>query len=195
MTSYLELHLELERRRAAAKANGTAGPRVLVAGPTDTGKSSLCRLLANLLTRCGNSTTLVDLDIGQGEMSVPGCVSAVPIHRPLDIEVRTATEGPTSSIFALQGQCARLGPGSGSVRSRADLPILSRLAPPAPRHNLTAWSCAMRSEGPRSCRRSFFGSGTPRPPIASATFAALQARLPPLWVSASSSTRTHASAV
>ena len=99
MTSYLELHLKLEQQRAAAKANGTAGPRVLVAGPTDTGKSSLCRLLANLLARCGNSTTLVDLDIGQGEMSVPGCVSAVPIHRPLDIEVRT--EGPRQQLPSL----------------------------------------------------------------------------------------------
>ena len=87
MTSYVELHMELERKRAVAKANGTAGPHVLVAGPTDTGKSSLCRLLANYQARCGSSTTLVDLDFAQGESSSPGCISAVPIHRPLDIEV------------------------------------------------------------------------------------------------------------
>lgn len=89
MTSYLELHMEMEKRRAAAAPSTTSGPRILVAGPTDTGKSSLCRMLSNYLTRCGNSALLVELDIGQGEMSLPGCITAVPIHRPLDIEVLT----------------------------------------------------------------------------------------------------------
>jgi polyribonucleotide 5'-hydroxyl-kinase len=87
MTNYLELHMELEKRRAAASSSISGGPRVLVAGPSDTGKSSVCRLLANYVARCGSGAILVDLDIGQGEFSVPGCISAVPVHRPLDIEV------------------------------------------------------------------------------------------------------------
>ena len=46
MASYTKLHAELEARRAAAQANRTRGPCVLVAGPADTGKTSLAYLLA-----------------------------------------------------------------------------------------------------------------------------------------------------
>lgn len=91
MISYLELHMELERKRAAAKANGLDAPSVLVAGPTDTGKSSLCRLLTNYLARCGGTTTYIDLDFAEGEMVLPGVICAVPIIRPLDIEVSPPT--------------------------------------------------------------------------------------------------------
>lgn len=90
MTRYLELHIELENRRAAALASSTSGPRVLVAGPLDTGKSSLCRLLVNYLARCGHKAVLVDLDISQGDISLPGTISSVAIHRPLGIEVPAA---------------------------------------------------------------------------------------------------------
>jgi ATPase subunit of ABC transporter with duplicated ATPase domains len=43
----------------------TRGPRVLVVGPTDVGKSTLCRLLVNYAVRSGHTPLLVDLDVGQ----------------------------------------------------------------------------------------------------------------------------------
>ena len=89
MASFLELHGELDARRNAARAAGTEGPRVMITGPADTGKSSLCRILANYLARSGHSGTLVDFDLEHGELLVPGTISAVPVSRPLDIEGST----------------------------------------------------------------------------------------------------------
>jgi len=46
----------------------------------------LCKLLCNYATRLGESVTYVDLDIGQGTITVPGMISAVVLDRPVDIE-------------------------------------------------------------------------------------------------------------
>jgi polyribonucleotide 5'-hydroxyl-kinase len=78
---YANLHQRLEARREEAKATGIAGPRVLVVGPTDSGKSSLCRILCAYACRVGRAPTFVDVDIGQGEVSVPGTVAATPLDR------------------------------------------------------------------------------------------------------------------
>ena len=52
--------------RGAARSSGGEGPRVLVAGSADAGKSSLCRILANYLARSGHCGTLVDFDLVSG---------------------------------------------------------------------------------------------------------------------------------
>ena len=94
MASYLQVHGELDTRRHAAHASGADGPRVLVCGPVDTGKSSLCRILANYLVRSGHMGTLVDFDLEAGDLLVPGTVCAVPLMKPLDIERGTEDLNP-----------------------------------------------------------------------------------------------------
>lgn len=60
------------------------GPRVIVVGPTDSGKSTLSRMLLSWAAKQGWKPTFVDLDIGQGSITMPACVAATPIEMPID---------------------------------------------------------------------------------------------------------------
>ncbi|PFX14840.1 Protein CLP1-like [Stylophora pistillata] len=59
---------------------------VMVTGPVDVGKSTLCKLLLNYAVRSGRRPVFVDLDVGQGYIGVPGSMGALLIERPADIE-------------------------------------------------------------------------------------------------------------
>lgn len=48
---------------------------VLIAGQVDSGKSSLASLLASYAVRLGRAPLFVDLDVGQGNIGVPGTQS------------------------------------------------------------------------------------------------------------------------
>ena len=74
---YLNTHACLERLRRHADeglSNGedTRGPVTMIVGPTDVGKSTLCRILLNYAVRMGRRPIFVDLDIGQGSIAIPG---------------------------------------------------------------------------------------------------------------------------
>ncbi|XP_043726182.1 protein CLP1 homolog [Telopea speciosissima] len=90
MISYVNVHAILEGRRNRAKASSTSdsdssqGPRVIVVGPTDSGKSTLSKMLLSWAAKQGWKPTFVDLDIGQGCITVPGCIAATPIEMPID---------------------------------------------------------------------------------------------------------------
>jgi polyribonucleotide 5'-hydroxyl-kinase len=58
----------------------------MVCGPVDTGKSSLCKVLLNYATRLKRSALFVDLDVGQGEVSIPGTMSLAALTTPIDVE-------------------------------------------------------------------------------------------------------------
>nr|XP_043615202.1 protein CLP1 homolog [Erigeron canadensis]XP_043615203.1 protein CLP1 homolog [Erigeron canadensis]XP_043615204.1 protein CLP1 homolog [Erigeron canadensis]XP_043615205.1 protein CLP1 homolog [Erigeron canadensis] len=89
MISYVNVHAVLEGRRNRAKAaasdtDASQGPRVIVVGPTDSGKSTLSRMLLSWAAKQGWKPTFVDLDIGQGSITIPGCIAASPIEMPID---------------------------------------------------------------------------------------------------------------
>eukprot|EP00252_Welwitschia_mirabilis_P019916 TRINITY_DN4736_c0_g1_i1.p1 TRINITY_DN4736_c0_g1~~TRINITY_DN4736_c0_g1_i1.p1 ORF type:complete len:428 (+),score=77.87 TRINITY_DN4736_c0_g1_i1:83-1366(+) len=90
MVSYVNVHAVLDRRRTQAKeasmsnSSESQGPRVIVVGPTDSGKSSLARMLLSWAARLSWKPTFVDLDLGQGIISIPGCIAATPIEMPID---------------------------------------------------------------------------------------------------------------
>ena len=55
----------------------------------DAGKSSTARILAAYAARLDRNPIFVDLDIGQGSITIPGCISAVPVEKlGISIEVR-----------------------------------------------------------------------------------------------------------
>ncbi|CAH2055097.1 unnamed protein product [Thlaspi arvense] len=90
MVSYVNVHAILDARRRFAKAStstdseSTQGPRVIVVGPADSGKSTLTKMLLSWAAKQGWKPTFVDLDIGQGSITIPGSIAATPIEMPLD---------------------------------------------------------------------------------------------------------------
>ncbi|KAL8172367.1 hypothetical protein V2J09_024171 [Rumex salicifolius] len=90
MISYVNVHAVLEARRSRAKASSSSdsesskGPRVIVVGPTDSGKSTLSRMLLSWAAKQGWKPTFVDLDIGQGSITIPGAIAATPVEMPID---------------------------------------------------------------------------------------------------------------
>ncbi|CAC5401941.1 CLP1 [Mytilus coruscus] len=86
MTVYVNVHAALEQMRQKADEERSRGPRVMVVGPTDVGKSTLCRLLLNYAARLDRASVYVDLDVGQGEVSIPGTIGAAVVERPAEIK-------------------------------------------------------------------------------------------------------------
>lgn len=94
MASYLNIHAQLQRRRELARAKHASGPRVLITGPVDSGKTTLTHLLLSYALRLGEKPTIVDLDPGRGYLSVPGAITASPLDMNcLSVEVGSAGFG------------------------------------------------------------------------------------------------------
>ena len=79
MISYVNTHAQLEARREAALrvvrqgvSGPPHGPRVMLVGPTDSGKSSVSSILLSYAVRLGRTPTFVELDVGLGAVTVPG---------------------------------------------------------------------------------------------------------------------------
>ncbi len=99
MHSAFGIHDVLEaRRRRARESKSDNGPRVLVAGPADTGKSTIVRQLLAYATRMEWKPTLVDMDLGAGMIGVPGSFGAALIEEPPPINAALA-EAQTLQYF------------------------------------------------------------------------------------------------
>lgn len=98
MVTYLNVHNAIEEERLKATDRNVLGPKVtnfqmrcnlkvMIVGPTDSGKTTLSKILLNYAVRKGHQPTYVDLDIGQGSITVPGMFAAVSITQPIPIGV------------------------------------------------------------------------------------------------------------
>jgi len=88
MVVYLNVHMALEQIRTKLdKEDGLViGPKVMICGPENVGKSTLSRILLNYCVRMGRRPIYVDLDCGQGSIAVPGTLGALLVERPADAE-------------------------------------------------------------------------------------------------------------
>ena len=115
MGIYLNAHGVLQREREE-KAEG---PRVLIAGPSDSGKSSFAKILTSYAARQGSQCIFVDLDPGQG-LPIPGAISAIPIVRPASV-----TEG-YDPITPLSYYFGHLSPSKNTELYLAQITELSQ---------------------------------------------------------------------
>ncbi|KAI0306398.1 Clp1-domain-containing protein [Multifurca ochricompacta] len=99
MYAYANVHLALEKMRVRALSSYRGSPlppgpdaevdpeppRVLVLGPENSGKTSVCKILTNYAVRVGQGWTpmYVNTDPSEGGWTVPGSISAVPITAPI----------------------------------------------------------------------------------------------------------------
>ncbi|KAG6876795.1 Cleavage polyadenylation factor subunit clp1 [Termitomyces sp. T159_Od127] len=98
MAAYANLHIAFEqmRVRALRAVHGspsrgddplaiTDPPRVLVLGPENSGKTTVCKILVNHAVRAGQgwSPLLVNVDPSEGGWAAPGAISAASVYSPI----------------------------------------------------------------------------------------------------------------
>lgn len=98
---YMNLHGQLNDMRAAAARDGREGPRVLVTGSANSGKTTLAKILTSYATRQGHQPLVVNADPKESMLSLPGTLTASVFATVMDPEAvdgwgSTPTSGPTS---------------------------------------------------------------------------------------------------
>ncbi|KAJ7286129.1 hypothetical protein C8J57DRAFT_1286803 [Mycena rebaudengoi] len=126
MAAYANLHIAFEQMRVRAlrdlrgspvpeyeRETRTDPPRVLILGPENSGKTTVCKILINYAVRAGQgwSPLLVNADPSEGGWAAPGALSVAPVHSPL----------PTCSPGSPLGAAATSAPTA--LSSNALLPL------------------------------------------------------------------------
>lgn len=130
MVSYANTHFALEKLRHQAVGNGKEGPRVLIVGPENAGKTSLVKVLTGYATRIGRQPVVVNLDSREGMLSIPGTLSATAFSSIVDVEEgwgSSPTSGPSPVPVKLP-LVYYYGLPSPEENSKMFKPIVTRLA-------------------------------------------------------------------
>ncbi|XP_054707176.1 protein CLP1 homolog [Uloborus diversus] len=94
MVFYANLHAALEQMRVKAEKDDGKGPVVMICGPSDVGKTTLCRILLNYAVRLNRRPVFADLDVELSSISIPGTVAALPVERVADVEEGFSSTAP-----------------------------------------------------------------------------------------------------
>lgn len=94
---YQNLHFALELLRQEAAADQTKkGPKVLILGNKQSGKTALVKTLVSYAVKMDRMPLLVNLNPQDGVFSVPGSLTATPISDNLDLECVGGWGGSTT---------------------------------------------------------------------------------------------------
>ncbi|KAF5646852.1 cleavage polyadenylation factor IA subunit [Fusarium sp. NRRL 52700] len=98
---HVNLHGQLNDMRQKAAREGREGPRVLIVGPADVGKTTVARTLTSYATRQGYQPLVVNANPKEELLSLPGTLSASVLATVMDVEAvdgwgSTPTSGPSS---------------------------------------------------------------------------------------------------
>ena len=130
MMIYANLHFALENLRDKAKLEGRDGPRVLVVGSENSGKTSLVKTLTAYATKVGRQPVVVNLDPKEGMLSVPGTLSATTFTSVMDVENgwgSSPTNGPSQVPVKLP-LVYPMGLANPEEKAMIYKPVVTRLA-------------------------------------------------------------------
>jgi polyribonucleotide 5'-hydroxyl-kinase len=130
MVQYANTHFALEKLRDEAGETGREGPRVLVVGPSNAGKTSLVKLLTAYAVKLGRQPMVINTDSTEGLLSIPGTLTATPFASMIDVEQGwgsspTSTSSPVPVKLPL---CYYYGLPSPEDDTKLFKPLLTRLA-------------------------------------------------------------------
>jgi polyribonucleotide 5'-hydroxyl-kinase len=86
MGQYANVHFALEDARTQAEEEDGTGPRLMLVGPENVGKTALAKILAAYAVKQERWPVFVNLDPKEGALSVPGALTATMIGSVLDVE-------------------------------------------------------------------------------------------------------------
>ncbi|OEU11726.1 Clp1-domain-containing protein [Fragilariopsis cylindrus CCMP1102] len=128
--AFVNTHAQLEALRdeaAAAIAAGTTtstggdGPRVMIVGPPECGKTTLAKILVAYACKVGRTPLMVDLDPMDNSLSVPGSLTVAPMAScAVSVESYATTGLPINVLY--HGSTSKLHPDlfKGQIDSMAE---------------------------------------------------------------------------
>ncbi|RKF76134.1 mRNA cleavage and polyadenylation factor clp1 [Golovinomyces cichoracearum] len=130
MVQYVNTHFALEALREKSEKKASDGPRVLVVGPSNSGKTSLVKILTAYALRMNRHPMIINTDTREGVLSIPGTVTAIPFASIIDVEQgwgssSTSTSTPVPAKLPL---CYFYGLANPEDNTKLYKPILTRLA-------------------------------------------------------------------
>lgn len=96
MPHHQNLHFALELLRQESAALNKKGPKVLILGNKQSGKTALAKTLVSYAVKMNRMPLLVNLNPQDGVFSVPGSLTATPISDSLDVESAGGWGGSTT---------------------------------------------------------------------------------------------------
>ncbi|KAK5081894.1 Cleavage polyadenylation factor subunit clp1 [Exophiala xenobiotica] len=100
MNEAVNIHLALE----AMRSRDLTGPRVLILGSDNAGKSTLAKTLTAYAVRSGRAPVVVNLDPAEGVLSLPGTLSAAVFKTILEVESDAGGGWGTSPMSGPNGE-------------------------------------------------------------------------------------------